>query len=68
MGGLPGTMLHAACLKEKSLVAGPRSGDDLAQLLMEKAVGDEKILLRLIDKTTSPTTALGFTPSKPSRR
>lgn len=30
-------------------MAEPRSGDDLAQLLMEKATGDEKILIRLID-------------------
>lgn len=48
------------CLREKSLVAEPRSGDDLAQLLMEKAAGDEKILLRLIDEDDIPDDGLGF--------
>lgn len=37
------------CLRGRSLPAEPRSGGDLAQLLMEKAAGDEKILFRLID-------------------
>lgn len=46
--------------REKSLVAEPRSGDDLAQLLMEKAAGDEKILLRLIDQDDIPDDGLGF--------
>jgi hypothetical protein len=41
-------------------VAEPRSGDDLAQLLMEKAAGDEKILLRLIDEDDIPDDGLGF--------
>lgn len=48
------------CLREKSLAAKPRSGDDLAQLLMEKAAGDEKILLRLIDEDDIPDDGLGF--------
>jgi hypothetical protein len=48
------------CPREKSLVAKPRSGDDLAQLLMEKAAGDEKILLRLIDEDDIPDDGLGF--------
>ena len=38
----------------------PRSGDDLARLLMEKAGGDEKILLRLIDEDDIPDDGLGF--------
>jgi hypothetical protein len=42
------------------LAAEPRSGDDLARLLMEKAVGDEKILLRLIDEDDIPDDGLGF--------
>jgi len=41
-------------------VAEPRSGDDLAQLLMEKAAGDETILLRLIDEDDIPDDGLGF--------
>ena len=44
----------------KSLVAEPRSGDDHAQLLMEKAAGDEKILFRLIDEDDIPDDGLGF--------
>jgi hypothetical protein len=35
------------CLRGRSLAAEPRSGNELAQLLMEKAAGDEKILFRL---------------------
>jgi len=42
------------------LATGPRSGDDLAQLLMEKAAGDEKILFRLIDEEDIPDDGLGF--------
>jgi hypothetical protein len=42
------------------LAAEPRSGDDLAQLLMEKAAGDEKILFRLIDDEDIPDDGLGF--------
>jgi HEPN domain len=42
------------------LAAEPRSGDDLAQLLMEKAAGDEKILFRLIDEDDIPDDGLGF--------
>jgi hypothetical protein len=42
------------------LAAEPRSGDDLAQLLMEKAAGDEKILVRLIDEVDIPDDGLGF--------
>jgi hypothetical protein len=42
------------------LVAEPRSGDDLARLLLEKAAGDEKILLRLIDEDDIPDDGLGF--------
>jgi HEPN domain len=42
------------------LAAEPRSGDDLAKLLMEKAAGDEKILLRLIDDDDIPDDGLGF--------
>lgn len=38
----------------------PRSGGDLARLLMEKAAGDEKILLRLIDDEDIPDDGLGF--------
>lgn len=38
----------------------PRSGGDLAQLLMEKAAGDEKILFRLIDDDDIPDDGLGF--------
>ena len=38
----------------------PRSRDDLARLLMEKAAGDEKILLRLIDEDDIPDDGLGF--------
>ncbi|MET0306506.1 MAG: HEPN domain-containing protein [Solirubrobacterales bacterium] len=41
-------------------MAEPRSSDDLAQLLMEKAAGDEKILLRLIDDDDIPDDGLGF--------
>jgi HEPN domain len=41
------------------LAAEPRSGDDFARLLMEKAAGDEKILLRLIDDDI-PDDGLGF--------
>lgn len=48
------------CLRGRSLAAEPRSGDDLAQLLMEKAAGDEKILLRLIDDEDIPDDGLGF--------
>lgn len=44
----------------KSLAAEPRSGDDHAQLLMEKAAGDEKILFRLIDEDDIPDDGLGF--------
>jgi len=42
------------------LAAEPRSGGDLAQLLMEKAAGDEKILVRLIDDEDIPDDGLGF--------
>jgi HEPN domain-containing protein len=42
------------------LAAEPRSGDDLARLLMEKAAGDEKILFRLIDDDDIPGDGLGF--------
>ena len=42
------------------MAAEPRSGGDLAQLLMEKAAGDEKILLRLIDDDDIPDDGLGF--------
>jgi hypothetical protein len=42
------------------LAAEPRSGDDLAQLLMEKAAGDESILFRLIDEDDIPDDGLGF--------
>jgi len=42
------------------LAAEPRSGDDLAQLLMEKAAGDEKILFRLIGEEDIPDDGLGF--------
>ena len=38
----------------------PRSGDDLSLLLMEKAAGDEKILLRLVDDDDIPDDGLGF--------
>lgn len=41
-------------------MAEPRSGDDHAQLLMEKAAGDEKILFRLIDEDDIPDDGLGF--------
>lgn len=44
----------------KPLAAEPRSGDDLAQLLMEKAAGDEKILLRLIEDDDIPDDGIGF--------
>lgn len=54
--------------REKSLAAEPRSGDDHAQLLMEKAAGDEKILFRLIDEDASLTMGWGFTLNRPSRR
>jgi hypothetical protein len=47
--------------REGSSVAEPRSGDDLAQPLMEKAAGDEKILIRLIDDDDIPNDGLGFT-------
>jgi hypothetical protein len=46
-------------LRGGSSVAEPRNGDDLAQLLMEKAAGDEKILIRLIDDDI-PDDGLGF--------
>lgn len=46
--------------REKPLAPEPRSGNDLAQLLMEKAAGDEKILLRLIDEDDIPDDGLGF--------
>ncbi len=42
------------------MAAEPRSRDDLARLLMEKAAGDEKILLRLIDEDDIPDDGLGF--------
>lgn len=42
------------------MAAEPRSGDDLAELLMEKAAGDEKILFRLIDDDDIPDDGLGF--------
>jgi hypothetical protein len=42
------------------LAAKPRSGNELAQLLMEKAAGDEKILFRLIDDEDIPDDGLGF--------
>jgi HEPN domain-containing protein len=42
------------------LAAEPRSGDDHALLLMEKAAGDEKILFRLIDEDDIPDDGLGF--------
>ncbi len=42
------------------MAAEPRSSDDLAQLLMEKAAGDEKILFRLIDEDDIPDDGLGF--------
>jgi len=42
------------------LAAEPRSGDDLARLLMEKAAGGEKIFLRLIDEDDIPDDGLGF--------
>jgi hypothetical protein len=42
------------------LAAEPRSGDDLAKLLMEKAAGDERILFRLIDEDDIPDDGLGF--------
>jgi HEPN domain-containing protein len=42
------------------LAAEPRSSDDLALLLMEKAAGDEKIFLRLIDEDDIPDDGLGF--------
>ncbi|HEX5762293.1 MAG TPA: HEPN domain-containing protein [Solirubrobacterales bacterium] len=42
------------------MAAEPRSGDDLAELLMEKAAGDEKILFRLIDEEDIPDDGLGF--------
>ena len=42
------------------MAAEPRSGDDFARLLMEKAAGDEKILLRLIDDDDIPDDGLGF--------
>jgi len=42
------------------LAAEPRSGNELAQLLMEKAAGDEKILFRLIDDEDIPDDGLGF--------
>ncbi len=48
------------CLRGRSLAAEPRSGNELAQLLMEKAAGDEKILLRLIDDEDIPDDGLGF--------
>lgn len=48
------------CLRGKSLAAEPRRGDDLAQLLVEKAAGDEKILFRLIDDDDIPDDGLGF--------
>lgn len=48
------------CRRGRSLAAEPRSGDDLAKLLMEKAAGDEKILFRLIDEDDIPDDGLGF--------
>jgi hypothetical protein len=42
------------------LVAEPRSGGDHAQLLMERAAGDEKILFPLIDEDDIPDDGLGF--------
>lgn len=41
-------------------MAEPRSGDDLAQLLMEKAAGDEKIFIRLVDDDDIPDDGLAF--------
>lgn len=41
-------------------MAEPRSGDDLAKLLMQKAAGDEKILSRLIDDPDIPDDGVGF--------
>lgn len=42
------------------MAAEPRSGGDHAQLLMEKAAGDEKILFRLIEDDDIPDDGLGF--------
>lgn len=42
------------------MAAEPCSGGDLAQLLMGKAAGDEKILFRLIDETDIHDDGLGF--------
>ena len=42
------------------MAAEPRSGDELALLLMEKAAGDERILFRLIDEEDIPDDGLGF--------
>ena len=42
------------------MAAEPRSGNELARLLMEKAAGDEKILFRLIDDDDIPDDGLGF--------
>lgn len=49
------------------MVAEPRSGDDLAQLLMEKAAGDETILLRLIDEDDIPDDGHGIARAFPSQ-
>jgi hypothetical protein len=45
------------------LAAEPRNGDDLAQLLMEKAAGDEKILLRLINDEDIPDDGARVSPT-----
>jgi len=50
------------------LAAEPRSGGDLARLLMEKAAGDEKILLRLIDvQRSSPLRGFPWIASDSAR-
>ncbi len=41
-------------------MAEPRSGDELAQVLMGKAAGDEKILIHLIDEDDIPDDGIGF--------
>ena len=42
------------------MVAEPRSGDELARVLMRKAGGDQIVLVRLIEDDDVPDDVLGF--------
>jgi hypothetical protein len=56
------------CRRGRSLAGEPRSGDDLAALLIAKAAGDEKSLFRLIDEDDIPDDGLGFHAQQASEK